>query len=140
MYRAGSTVPVTESEQVKAALAALAEGEAEHSDGTPAQREVSDVTRAQGEVFEWGGDETGASARPACGADPADYRTVIERAVAATEDIEAAAAFVESVGLDGLESAVEQAEREVSGLAAEGREALATFERYRVAAQGPVDE
>ena len=85
-------------------------------------------------------DEQAAGER-AVGTDPsADYHAVIERAVAATEDIEAAAAFVESVGLTGLEAAVRRADREVSGLAADGREALATFERYRVAAAGPVEE
>lgn len=70
----------------------------------------------------------------------ADYRRVIDRATSATEDMDAAAEFVETVGLDRLEAAVETADREVSALAAEGREALATFERFRVAAEGPVDE
>ena len=107
---------MTDSEQVKAALAALANGEkAESTDGAAQPEMLTEST---------GGEE-------------ATYRRVIERAVAATEDIEAAATFVESVGLDRLEAAVDRAEHEVSGLAADGREALAAFERYRVAAAGP---
>ncbi|MFC6756089.1 MULTISPECIES: hypothetical protein [Haloarcula] len=80
--------------------------------------------------------QRGATAQACSGGAGAatDYRAVIERAVDATGDIEAAAAFVESVGLGGLERAVERAEYEVSGLAADGREALATFERFRAAA------
>jgi len=131
---------VTESEQVEAALAALAAGDGEHGEGPPAQTEKRESTRTRGEVFEWGGDETASQAGPTAADAVTDYRAVIQRAADATADIEAAATFVESVGLDGLESAVEQAEREVSGLAEDGREALATFERYRVAARGPVEE
>lgn len=111
---------MTESEQVKAALAALADGETCNS--PPAETDV----RTAGEQSEPTESVT-------------SYRAVIERAVAATEDLDAAAAFVESVGLDRLETAVGRAEREVSGLAADGREALATFERFRVAAQGSVE-
>ena len=121
MYDTGPIDPVTDSKQVKSALAALADGEARAS--SPAERDA----RTAGE-------------RPEATGPATDYRTVIERAVAATDDLDAAASFVESVGLDGLERAVERAEREVSGLAADGREALATFERFRVAAQGPVEE
>jgi hypothetical protein len=105
---------VTDSEQVKAALAALAEGEA---------AEDGKTTASDGE-----------------GGPRADYRRVIERAVTAIDDIEAAAEFVDAVGLDRLEAAVATAEREVSGLAEDGREALATFERFRVAAAGPREE
>jgi len=112
---------VTDSEQVKAALAALADDKAR----TSSQVET-DARRA---------DE-----RPVASGSATDYRAVIERAVTATDDLDAAASFVKSVGLDGLERAVERAEREVSGLAEDGREALATFERFRVAAQGPVEE
>ena len=106
---------MTDSEQVKAALAALASGDApESTDDTARPETLTEST-------------SGAVA----------YRQVIEQAVAATDDVEAAAAFVESVGLDRLEAAVERAEHEVSGLAADGREALAAFERFRVAAAGP---
>mgnify|MGYP006279611671 FL=1 len=110
---------MTDSEQVKAALAALAEGE------------PSEPT-ADGPVAR-------TSDRGASG-DRADYRVVIERAVDAIDDVEAAAEFVDAVGLDRLEQAVSTAEHEVSGLAAEGREALATFERFQIAAAGPVEE
>jgi len=112
---------MADSEQVKAALAALADGETAGSgnDGGESAANPRDV-----------GPETEA----------ADYRAVIERAVRATDDIEAAAEFVASGGLEELEAAVETAEHEVSGLAAEGRGALAAFERFRVAADGPVAE
>lgn len=106
---------MTDSEQAKAALAALADGE------------TADEPTA-----------TAVQQRNASG-DGADYRRIIERATRATQDIDAAAEFVETVGLDRLETAVETADREVSALAAEGRDALATFERFRVAAQGQPD-
>ena len=107
---------MTETERAKAALAALADGETRGATMEPSDGQVTDEQPK-----------------------PADYRAVIERAVTATEDVDAAATFVESVGLDGLERAVERAEREVSGLADDGRAALATFEAYRAAAEGPVD-
>ncbi|MDS0281154.1 hypothetical protein [Haloarcula onubensis] len=134
---------MTESEQAKAALAALAAGESAGQSGSGTSGTTG---RARGDSCESATD--GPATPPGLldsdhvadiGPD-ADYRTVIERAVTATEDLDSAAAFVESVGLDGLEEAVRQAEREVSGLADDGREALATFERFRVAAQGPVEE
>jgi len=138
---------VTEHEQAKAALAALADRKREE----PADRRTeSESAREQGGLdyggdvsdgpFEWGADGTAGQTSPGQDDVAVEYRRVIERAVAATDDIEAAAAFVESVGLDGLERAVERAEREVSGLAADGREALATFERYRTAAEGSIEE
>lgn len=99
------------SDRAKAALATLADGDT-----------AQDTTSATGTV-----------------PTSADYRRVIDRAARATEDIDLAAEFVETVGLDRLEAAVETADREVSALAAEGREALATFERFRVAAQGPME-
>ncbi|WP_262175708.1 hypothetical protein [Haloarcula laminariae] len=108
---------MTGSERAKAALAALADGETRSAAPAVGDAETDDEHRA-----------------------PADYRSVIERATAATEDVDAAAAFVESVGLERLERAVERAERGVSGLADDGREALAAFERFRVAAAGPVAE
>ena len=104
---------MTDSDQAKAALAALADGDTEQ-DTTPATDEPQTP-------------------------ESADYRRVIDRATRATEDIDAAAEFVETVGLDRLEAAVETADHEVSVLAESGREALATFERFRVAAAGPVD-
>lgn len=156
-YR-GHRPTVTESEQVKAALAALAEGEPargtatgkhgrqrreqdgpERGGGPPDERTGGGVAHAQGTAFGWGANGTAAQADTGEGGVATDYRAVIERAADATEDIEAAAGFVESVGLDRLEWAVERAEHEVSGLAADGREALATFERFRAAAAGPVE-
>jgi hypothetical protein len=160
-----ATDPVTDREQAKVALAALADreckrgerppnrrtvseadreqGGAERSENPPDWRTVSEANREPGETREPAADEmltpeSGPTVIREADGD-AEYRLVIERAVAATEDIDAAAAFVESVGLDRLEAAVETAEREVSGLVAEGREALVTFERFRVAAEGPVD-
>jgi len=107
---------MADSKQVKAALAALADGETREA--------------AMGQTGPTG---------DADGSGNGEYRAIIHRATSATEDIEAAAEFIEAVGLDRLEAAVEAAEHEVSGLAAEGRGALATFERFRVAAEGPVD-
>jgi len=130
---------MTESEQAKAALAALANGECERSAEAPSERRERAATRARDDPFEWGADGT-ASQTAAERADAVgDYRAVIERAVEATEDVEAAAAFAESVGRDRLEAAVERAEREVSELAGDGREALETFERFRAAATGSTD-
>jgi len=112
---------VTDSDQVKAALAALAAGDGDAS--------VTDEP---------------ASARTGSGAvvsdEHAEYRQIIDRATAATDDIEAAAEFVDSTGLDQLREAVNRAEREVSGLATEGRAALDAFERYRLAAKGPPEQ
>jgi uncharacterized membrane protein YebE (DUF533 family) len=106
---------MTDSERAKAALAALADGDAaEEPTATDDQQ------------------------RDASGNDP-DYRRLIERATRATADIDAAAEFLETVGLERLEAAVETADREVSALAAEGRDALVTFERFRVAARGQTD-
>jgi hypothetical protein len=110
---------MTDSERAKEALAALADGETGSDDTSPTAER--------------------ASTGPRAGAGGADYRAVIERATEATRDIEAAAEFVETVGLDRLETAVERAEREVSERASEGRAALATFERFRVAAAGPME-
>ncbi|MBV0923661.1 hypothetical protein KTS45_05550 [Halomicroarcula limicola] len=120
---------MTDDEQVKAALAALADGEGE----TAAESDAGDrrsLARATSER------EVGANG----GEGFRDYRTVIERAVTATKDVEAAARFVENGGLDALESAVEQAEREVSGLATEGRAALTAFERFRSVADDRPEE
>jgi len=131
---------VTESEQVKAALAALAEDECEQRGEPPEERAVSDANPEPGDVFEWGPDGTASETASERVDASADYRAVIERARAATEDIEAAAAFVGEVGLDRLEEAVAQAELEVSGLAEDGRAALETFERFRAAAAGLAEE
>ncbi|MFB6073506.1 MAG: hypothetical protein ABEJ89_00680 [Haloarculaceae archaeon] len=65
-----------------------------------------------------------------------DYRTVIEEGVAATRDLEAAAAFVEEGGIERLEAAVRQARREVSDCAEPGAAALDAFREFRRAAAG----
>jgi len=135
----GATDPVTDHEQAKAALAALAEGEPERREGSATSQRHR---RAQGQLTGRVPDGTATPESEPGDADRsgehATYRTVIQRAVAATDDLDAAAEFVDSVGLERLEAAVETAEHEVSGLADDGREALATFERFRVAAEGPV--
>jgi hypothetical protein len=127
---------VTESDQVKAALTVLAQNERDQPAEQPAERTVSDAGPDSDDGFEWGHNGTGTATTSERADASADYRTVIERAQVATEDIEAAAEFVESVGIDRLEEAVAQAEQEVSELAADGRAALATFERFRVAMAG----
>ncbi|MDS0257930.1 hypothetical protein NDI56_00745 [Haloarcula sp. S1CR25-12] len=130
---------MTDHEQAKAALAALAEGEPERREGSATGQRHR---RVQGRPKDSVPDRTDAPESMPRNADRAGehatYRTVIQRAVAATDDLDAAAEFVESVGLERLEAAVETAEHEVSGLADDGREALAAFERFRVAAEGPV--
>jgi len=67
----------------------------------------------------------------------ADERTVIERAEAATRDLEAAAEFVRQIGVDELEAAV--ATVEDPDLAARGERALDRFRRFRRAAAGELD-
>lgn len=114
----GTSPPVTDSDQVKAALAALAEGRESDTDGATAK------------------DGATATATPT-GAENDDYRRIIDRAAAATDDVELAAEFVESTGVERLREAVERAEQEVSGRATAGREALDAFERYRLAARAP---
>ena len=63
-----------------------------------------------------------------------DCRTVIERAEAAVDDLEAAAGFAERVGLGELERAIETAED--PELRARGERALSAFRRFRTAAVG----
>jgi len=116
---------MADSKQVKEALAALADGDTVRDDREPAAAESVNKS------------STRDRPRHKAGPDQAsEYRTVIERAANATDDIEAAAAFVEGVGIGTLEIAVADAERELSGLAEDGREALAAFERFRAAADG----
>lgn len=63
-----------------------------------------------------------------------DYRETIRRATDAVDDVEVAARFVEEVGLDELERAVERSERSVSACATDGRRALEAFRDVRTAA------
>jgi hypothetical protein len=64
-----------------------------------------------------------------------DEAAIIEQAVAATEDLAAAAEFVESVGLDRLELAVGAVDD--PDIESQGRAAVETFYRFRNAAAGP---
>ncbi|RLM97359.1 hypothetical protein [Haloarcula sp. Atlit-7R] len=119
---------MADSDQVKAALSALAAGEGNSDDRGQATRAADregDSTTARMATDETGGD--------------AGYQTVIERASRATDDLDRAVAFVGTFGVGQLQAAVEQAEHEVSGLADEGRAALRAFRRYRDAAAGPND-
>ncbi|KAA9406375.1 hypothetical protein JZX76_09210 [Haloarcula hispanica] len=120
---------MADSDQVKAALAALADGEGDNSDDGGGTMGIADGEGdcSAGRI---GTHDTGGNA---------DYRTVIERATQATDDLDEAVAFVETFGVGRLEAAVAQAEHEVSGLADEGRAALRAFRRYRDAAAGPSD-
>ena len=126
---------MADSEQVKAALAALADRESPRDGRTRADGVCGHEQSIQDEPAVDEGPQSAGN-----DASEANYREIIERAVAATEDLDEAVEFVDTVGLDRLEAAVERAEHEVSGLADDGREALATFERFRVAAEGPVEE
>ncbi|MDQ2073100.1 hypothetical protein ACODNH_06475 [Haloarcula sp. NS06] len=120
---------MADSDQVKAALAALADEEGDNSDDGDGATRVADRE---------GGSSAGRMGTHETGGD-ADYRTVIERATRATDDLDDAVAFVETFGVGRLGAAVAQAEHEVSGLADEGRAALRAFRRYRDAAAGPSD-
>ncbi|MBX0321840.1 hypothetical protein EGH21_02225 [Halomicroarcula sp. F13] len=118
---------MTDSDSVKTALAALADGDGETQD------------RARG--GDWTGGTRTARQSSETRRDSTGYRAVVERAIRATDDLEAAATFAESTGVDALARAVERAEREVSGLADEGRLALTAFEEFRAAAaDGGPDE
>ncbi|MCQ4332603.1 hypothetical protein KM295_03680 [Natronomonas sp. F2-12] len=63
-----------------------------------------------------------------------DEGRIIERASAALDDVEAAATFVEEIGLAELEAAIEATDD--PDLAARGRRALDAFRRFRRAAAG----
>ncbi|WP_066412492.1 hypothetical protein [Halorubrum aethiopicum] len=65
------------------------------------------------------------------------YAAVIAEADAARTDLRRAAGFVEAVGLDRLETAADEADRDGDAdLAARGREALEAYRRYRAVASG----
>lgn len=65
-----------------------------------------------------------------------DCETVVERAVASTEDVEAAAGFVRTAGLGELEAAIEATDDpEVESA---GRRALDRFREFRRAAAGEI--
>jgi len=119
---------MADSDQVKAALTALADGEIGCDDDGKATRRAR---WDDGSVRRETADEADCDA---------DYRVVIERAAEATSDLDDAVTFVEAFGVGRLETAVAQAEYEVSGLADEGRAALREFRRYRDAATMTDDE
>lgn len=114
---------MVDGDAVKAALAALASGEADRTGDSG----ETDPPRAPS--------HEDVPERLPSGACADDYRAVIERASAATDDLDAAAAFTEEIGVDALDAAVQQAEREVSALADDGRAARSAFRRYRDAAR-----
>jgi len=65
------------------------------------------------------------------------YTAVIDEADAAREDLHRAAGFVEAVGLDRLEEAIRDAERDGNvELADRGRAALDSYRRFRAVAGG----
>ena len=94
-----------------------------------ADRTSADRTGADGEA-----DRARVALRRLAGDDDA---TVVRRATAGVEDLEAAAAFVEEVGLDRLEVAVEAVQEPT--LRAEGTRALEAFGRFRAAAAGDLE-
>jgi hypothetical protein len=63
-----------------------------------------------------------------------DEATVIERGVESIDDLEDAARFVETIGLEQLEAAVEATDD--PDLEARGRRTLAVYRRFRRAAAG----
>ncbi len=68
-----------------------------------------------------------------------EYRETIERADAAVDDLDAAAAFVEDVGLAELERAVARAETDLRATASDGRAALSAFREFRAAARSDAE-
>ena len=76
-------------------------------------------------------DETRAALRQLAGGDP---ESVVDRAAAAVDDLEAAAAFVDDVGVDRLARTVEATDD--PAVSARGERALAAFRRFRAAAAG----
>lgn len=63
-----------------------------------------------------------------------DYRNPIDRAIDATEDLDAATAFLADNDLAELEAAIERAHRDLSSRAEEGRAALERLREFRRAA------
>ncbi|QLD86650.1 hypothetical protein HWV23_13245 [Natronomonas halophila] len=86
---------------------------------------------ADGDAIDVDTDRVKASLRRLTDTDDA---TVIARADAAIDDLDKAAAFVESVGLDRLEAAVEATEAPTRRET--GERALEAFRRFRAAASG----
>lgn len=119
---------MTDREQVKNALTALAEDATTESDST------TSVPEHDGPGRQRTGLNQATSAEPPAVDETCTYRNIITQAQAAVDDLDAAVEFIECVGVDELAAAVERAEHEVSGLAADGRDALAAFREFRRAA------
>ena len=94
------------------------------------------IRRALRRLAEGNGTERRDDERRTPSPERSSYRTTIARATDALGDVEAAAQFVEDVGLDELERAVECAERSVSTCAADGRRALRAYRTYEAVAAG----
>lgn len=62
---------------------------------------------------------------------PTDYRECIDRAIAATEDVDAATTFLADTDLGDLEAALDRAEQDLSSRADEGRTALERLREFR---------
>jgi hypothetical protein len=116
-------------ERVKDVLASLAEDATTKTDGTDPVSEIDAADRRQTEPT-----STTSSSRTADST--CAYREIITRAQAAVDDIDLAAAFVDEIGINELETAVQQAEHEVSSLTEDGQDALAAFREFRAAATG----
>jgi hypothetical protein len=81
------------------------------------------------------GSESGASGEPSdwnCADRATDHRDVVDSAASVVTDVEEAAAYVETVGLDRLRRAVERVPDRRTRR--RGQRALASFERFRCAA------
>lgn len=98
-----------------------------HDEHAPAAEGAS-ADEATGAV-----EETRATLRTLAGSGPAP-ETVVDRAAAAVEDLDAAVAFVEEVGVEELARAAETADD--PAVRARGRRALVAFRRFRAAAAG----
>ena len=110
-------------------VTASAEAEADRASADAEADRDADRTSADGDA-----DRARLALRRLAGDDDA---MVVRRAAAAVDDLDAAATFVEEVGLDRLEVAVEAVQEPT--LRAQGSRALAEFERFRAAAAGDLE-
>lgn len=81
-------------------------------------------------------EETKAALRQLAGSTPPP-EGVVDRATTAVDDLDAAAAFVDDVGVDGLALSVETVDD--PAVRARGERALAAFRRFRAAAAGDLE-
>lgn len=80
------------------------------------------------------GDAAEADRRPAMTG--TEYRALIDRATAATEDLESATKFIAEHDLTALEDAIERAESDLSAHGESGRDALDQLRELQSAAVG----